>query len=215
MPPQQKTEPIVADLPEIEVSDVHAAAKTKATELLGGLGAATRKETATHIAQHIKSHGVHTLDEFAVIPALEASLKAAGKPGANAREGACECIAALCAELGPAAAPYVIPLFPTVIDLMGDKIRPVQLAAQATGDAMLAIVAPNAVGMVMPHLLAKNTRWQSNLFRMQVCCLAFCHCIAWCRVCVLRRICVRCTAVAMCTVAQLISSPILEPPYIR
>ena len=157
------------DLPvEIEVSDVHIAARTKAAELLGGLGAASRKDTATHIAQHIKSHGLHTLDEFGVIAALDAALKASGKPGAAAREGSCQTIAALCSELGASFAPYVLPLFPTVIDLVGDKIRPVQLAAQAAGEAIVAIIKPNAVPIFMPHLLAKNTRWQSNLFRTQV-----------------------------------------------
>lgn len=168
MPPQLNTTPIVADIPELEISAVHNAAAVKAKELLTTLDSASRKDVATHVAEHIKAHGLSSLDEFAVIAALEESLAKAGKAGANEREGACMCITALCEQFGAAVVPYVLPLLPQIIELIGDKFRPVQLAAQASGDAIIAALSPNAVRMAMTHLLAKNTRWQSNLFRMQV-----------------------------------------------
>lgn len=165
MPPQQQMATITDDVAELHITE--NAASTKASELLLSLGSASRKEAATHIAQHIKEHGVPSFVQFSVAAALESAMKQAGKTGGEAREGACLCVVALCKEIGAPAVPFVLPLLPMIIELMGDKVRPVQLAANDAGDAIVDSLSPNTVRVAMPYLLAKNTRWQSNLFRME------------------------------------------------
>lgn len=168
MPPQQLNAAAIADdIPVVSVSSVHAAALQKAGELLQNIHSAERKVAATHIAQHIKQHGVSSLDEFAVVSPLQDAMNKQGKTGGDSREGACLTVSALISEMGAPVVPYLLPVFGTVIELMGDKVRPVQLAAQEAGNAFVAALPPNAVRIALPALLARNTRWQSNLFRME------------------------------------------------
>jgi hypothetical protein len=169
MPPQQLNAAAIADddIPVVSVSNVHAAAAQKAGELLQNIHSAERKDAARHVAQHISAHGLASLEEFAVVSSLQDAMNKQGKTGGDSREGACLTVTALINELGAPIIPYMLPLLSTIIELMGDKVRPVQIAAQEAGDAFIATLPPNAVRSAMPALLARNTRWQSNLFRME------------------------------------------------
>merc|ERR1719424_2727946 len=61
--------------------------------------------------------------------------------------------------------PYLITLFPTMVSLMADKARPVQLKADAAGKAMMEALNPYAVDGMLPLLFTafEEHRWQSKL----------------------------------------------------
>lgn len=131
-----------------------------------------RRQAAAAFVDAIKVHGVQTLHKQGIFAALDEGLKVTGGDGAAHREGTCMCIAALCSELGVPVVPFMLPLLPQLIELMGDKLRPVQFAALAAGEAIVDVLseAPNAVPLALhTYLLGHNARWQPELFRMMVC----------------------------------------------
>eukprot|EP01137_Pigoraptor_chileana_P035058 Opistho-2@28520 len=141
--------------------------ETATAALLVQLEGAGRKEAGTTMAQHVKTTGLLKADKAALFATLAENMNKQGKTGADSREGACICITALCKEIEAPVVPYVLPLLPAIIELMGDKFRPVQIAAQEAGEAIVAALNPNAVRTILPHLLGKSARWQSNHFRME------------------------------------------------
>lgn len=61
--------------------------------------------------------------------------------------------------------PYLVTLLPSVMSLCADKERPVQLAADTTGAALMAAINPLAVDGMIPLLFGAfdEHRWQTKL----------------------------------------------------
>ncbi len=53
-----------------------------------------------------------------------------------------------------------------LLNLLGDKIKSVAVAAQAALDAIMTVLNPNAVKLVLPALLTSNDKWQANEARL-------------------------------------------------
>merc|ERR1719230_696821 len=60
---------------------------------------------------------------------------------------------------------YLIPLFPTVMALIADKQKPVQIKAEEAGAAMMAGLSEYAVDGMLPLLYKQfeEHRWQTKL----------------------------------------------------
>merc|ERR1719201_342448 len=61
--------------------------------------------------------------------------------------------------------PYLITLFPTIMALVADKQRPVQLKADEAGAALMAGLSEHAVDGMLPLLFKQfeEHRWQTKL----------------------------------------------------
>nr|POE61073.1 elongation factor 3 [Quercus suber] len=79
----------------------------------------------------------------------------ANKKDANARQNACEAIAAIAqhSTISPAVEPYFAVLLPVVLAAVGDKMVPVKVAAQNAALAITKAVNPNAVKALIPHFV--------------------------------------------------------------
>jgi elongation factor 3 len=61
----------------------------------------------------------------------------------------------------------MILLVEPLLNLLGDKIMNVAVAAQAALDAIMTVLNPDAVNLVLPALLTSNDKWQANEARLR------------------------------------------------
>jgi hypothetical protein len=62
--------------------------------------------------------------------------------------------------------PFLALLVEPLLNLLGEKIKSVAVAAQAALDAIMTVLNPNAVKLVLPALLTSNDKWQANEARL-------------------------------------------------
>jgi hypothetical protein len=121
-----------------------------------------RAAVAQELAGLAKTGGVQELVAAGAVEAISAAL-ADGK-NANAREGGLLALAALCADVGRSAEPYLMPLLGQVLTLLADKQAPVRAAAAAAQSALEGLMCPHGVAAVLPTvfegMLAQ--KWQTN-----------------------------------------------------
>lgn len=81
-----------------------------------------------------------------------------------AREGALAAIRGLSKSVGKAAEPYIVPLVPSILDRMSDKVAAVREAAVEAASAVAASLCPHAVPLVMPMLYEAmgSKQWQTK-----------------------------------------------------
>ena len=72
----------------------------------------------------------------------------------------------LVSGLKASSEPFLTLLVEPLLNLLGDKIKSVAVAAQAALDAIMAVLNPNAVKLVLPALLTSNDKWQANEARL-------------------------------------------------
>jgi len=79
----------------------------------------------------------------------------ASKKDANARQRAADAIRAIAAHptVSPAVEPYLVALLPDTLAAVGDKMVPVQKAAEDAALAIVDGVNPNAVKALIPHII--------------------------------------------------------------
>jgi elongation factor 3 len=79
----------------------------------------------------------------------------ASKKDANARQRAVDAIRAIAAHptVSPAVEPYLVSLLPDTLAAVGDKMVPVQKAAEDAALAIVDGVNPNAVKALIPHII--------------------------------------------------------------
>ena len=77
----------------------------------------------------------------------------ANKKDANARQNACEAIAAIAqhSSIAPNVEPYLVQMLPLILAAVGDKMVPVKNAAQNAALAITKSINANAVKCVIPH----------------------------------------------------------------
>jgi hypothetical protein len=159
---------------------------------------------AQELAGLAKTGGVQELVAAGAVEAISAAL--ADAKNANAREGGLLALAALCADVGRSAEPYLMPLLGQVLALLADKQAPVRAAAATAQSALEGLMCPHGVAAVLPTvfegMLAQ--KWQTNegacrmlqalaercpsqvgekyvTHTLQLCCFVQCrHCICIC-----------------------------------
>ncbi|GAB7358983.1 hypothetical protein MBLNU230_g5057t1 [Neophaeotheca triangularis] len=79
----------------------------------------------------------------------------ADKKNADARQHACEAIAAVAkhADVSPSVEPYLVSLLPSVLAAVGDKMVPVKVAANDAALAITKATNPNAVKLLIPSFV--------------------------------------------------------------
>lgn len=121
-----------------------------------------RQTAAKDLVALIASQGPHSLDAFDVPAAIKAALE--NKKNAVAKEGALGLVAVIASsEISKAAEPFVAPLIPVALELLADKAKPVQLAAQAALPVILKSLHPASAKMVLPMLynaMDYSKKWQ-------------------------------------------------------
>lgn len=71
--------------------------------------------------------------------------------------------------VGPAAEAHVAPLIPELIECLSDKVRGVQVAADAAIKALVAALSPHALRLAVSLVLPEcDGKWQGNLGRAEV-----------------------------------------------
>jgi hypothetical protein len=129
--------------------------------------AAERQTAAVAIASAFAANGVS--GSFAasnIVADLIAAMASKAKTGGPTREGACQIVSALVSGLKASSEPFLTLLVEPLLNLLGDKIKSVAVAAQAALDAIMTVLNPNAVKLVLPALLTSNDKWQANEARL-------------------------------------------------
>ncbi|KNC83351.1 hypothetical protein SARC_04403 [Sphaeroforma arctica JP610] len=126
---------------------------------------ATRDEAVSAVASCVSDKDF--LNKGDAVKALTDSMNKPAKGGAVAREGALCVAEALVNNNGPAVEPFLVAILPKVVELQGDKVRPVALKAVTVGEAVIAAIQPNQVGAVVPLLCQKQQKWNVNVFRLE------------------------------------------------
>ncbi|KAH9812663.1 Elongation factor 3 [Teratosphaeria destructans] len=105
------------------------------------------QEIATFINGEIEEHEAPTK----AVESLKKGLN--NKKDANARQNACEAIAAIAkhSDVSAIVQPYLVELLPNVLAAVGDKMAPVKVAAQDAALSITKAVNANAVKALIPH----------------------------------------------------------------
>eukprot|EP00308_Calcidiscus_leptoporus_P000304 CAMPEP_0119356314 /NCGR_PEP_ID=MMETSP1334-20130426/4947_1 /TAXON_ID=127549 /ORGANISM="Calcidiscus leptoporus, Strain RCC1130" /LENGTH=1043 /DNA_ID=CAMNT_0007370327 /DNA_START=62 /DNA_END=3193 /DNA_ORIENTATION=+ len=97
---------------------------------------------------------------------ITAVLKDSSKQKANARASALAGLRAVFAASPTASAPYLTTMLPLFIEAAADKAKHVAVEAEGLAKELVGGVAADAVGAVMPAVLAEGEgKWQANLLR--------------------------------------------------
>jgi len=111
------------------------------------------KGTAIELATFINGE----IQELAAPTKTVESLKKLlnSKKDANARQNACEAIAAIAqhAQVSPTVEPYLVELLPLTLAAVGDKMAPVKVAAQNAALAITTAVNANSGKLLIPHFI--------------------------------------------------------------
>ncbi|TKA30017.1 Elongation factor 3 [Salinomyces thailandicus] len=107
------------------------------------------QELATFINGDIEEHAAPTM----TVDGLRKML--ANKKDGNARQNACEAIAAISkhADVSPIVQAYLVELLPNVLAAVGDKMVPVKVAAQDAALSITKAINANAVKALIPHFV--------------------------------------------------------------
>eukprot|EP00878_Enallax_costatus_P024333 GHUV01025966.1.p1 GENE.GHUV01025966.1~~GHUV01025966.1.p1 ORF type:complete len:467 (-),score=174.97 GHUV01025966.1:601-1941(-) len=142
---------------------VSAEQNTKIAELSKQLSSeGDRAAVAQELATLAKNGGIAALVSAGALEAIKAALEDA--KNANAREGGLLALAALCADMGRPAEPYLMPLLGQVLALLADKQAPVRAAAVQAQAALEGLMCPHGVAAVLPTLFEGMLaqKWQTN-----------------------------------------------------
>ena len=126
-------------------------------ELMGKLSVSKPGDEAKGFSQEIATFINGDIEEEAAptvaVDALRKMLN--NKKDANARQNACEAIAAIAkhADVSPIVQPYLVELMPNVLAAVGDKMVPVKVAAQDAALAITKATNANAVKALIPHFV--------------------------------------------------------------
>ena len=143
------------------------AAKTFLTTATSAADATERQVAAESLAGIFKADPISAFSSTCLIETLSTAMSNKGKTGGPAREGACQVISALAAALKATSEPYFTPLIEGLLNLLGDKVKSVSVAAQAALDSVMSMLNPNAVKLVLSTLLMPMEKWQSNEARLK------------------------------------------------
>jgi elongation factor 3 len=97
---------------------------------------------------------------------LNKNLTADGKKGAGQREGALYIVEELC-KAEPLAGMFLIPNLHNVLELMGDKVKPVKEAAKPCVDAIVSGIDPNLVDALITELNITCHAASANAHRLK------------------------------------------------
>jgi elongation factor 3 len=126
---------------------------TKAfTSALNGKTKEARLASATEFAVAAVQQGLSSVFyEMKLNEELDKNLLAEGKKGAPNREGAVYCVEELC-KAEPKAGMFLLPNLHTVLELMGDKMKPIKDAAKPAVDAIVSGIDANMVDTLIIEL---------------------------------------------------------------
>ncbi|KAG0236476.1 hypothetical protein BGW42_003382 [Actinomortierella wolfii] len=143
------------------------------TDMLGQLSTAPTSEECDEIARamaaRIVKEGLIQLQVKGILSTLEAEAK--NKKSGLAREGAQIGLCALADVIGRAVEPFLLPLFPTILDAYADKGTVVQDAAARTAEAIMANLPAQAAPVILPYLFdgfGSGRKWQTKVGALQL-----------------------------------------------
>ncbi|KAK0899499.1 translational elongation factor EF-1 alpha [Friedmanniomyces endolithicus] len=143
-------------------------------ELMKKLSVSKPGEDAKGTSQEIASFINGDIEEHeAPVKAIEGLLKMLNnKKDANARQNACEAIAAIAkhADVAPIVQPYLVQLLPNVLSAVGDKMVPVKLSAQDAALSIVKAVNANSLKCLVPHFITSirtAQKWPEKMMDLE------------------------------------------------
>ncbi|KAJ3384070.1 translational elongation factor EF-1 alpha [Lobulomyces angularis] len=140
-----------------EVSQIIAVLTAKTSKV------ADMNAAAKNLATFVQKNTIFTLDTLQIIDNLLAASSFNGSP--QARQGAFLGFASLANHLGKPVEPYLIPLLPSILDRLADKVVGVRQAATNAGKAIIKLISPQSFPILLPILFtAMNSekKWQTQ-----------------------------------------------------
>lgn len=116
-----------------------------------------------------KANLVKVFNDLKLCDKLMAFMTAEGKKGAPAREGSLYLVNEL-AKNAPLSAALLVPVFSQCMELQGDKVKPVGVAAVEACDSVFKNFDDNVTGVVLPELLKTLHSPQGNAYRFAKIC---------------------------------------------
>lgn len=110
----------------------------------------------------VKSEGPITMRKYLVVERILFS--GADKANALAREGAALVVSSLMTEIGRPVEPFIVPVLPTLLNLLSDKIGSVRAAAEAAGRTLCSSICPFAAKQLTPALftgMSDRKNWKT------------------------------------------------------
>ena len=121
---------------------------------------------AEDLAGALRLQGSTALKTFGILENLSAAVQ--NKKSGLERESGLLGLWGLARGMGRMAEPYLLPLFPLVLESYADKGQPVREAAQLTAIAFLEVFSPHATKMLLPILFeAMAKKWQTKVAALE------------------------------------------------
>jgi elongation factor 3 len=128
---------------------------------------AERQISAASFAKEAVSTGVvKTIHDLKINDLLNENFKMEGKKNSMHREGACYCVNELLKQ-SPSSSILLLPNLTLTLELEGDKVKPVAVAAKEAADAIFKGVDENIARVVLPELLKSLLSHAGNVDRLE------------------------------------------------
>lgn len=106
--------------------------------------------------------------EIKLFELLKGHLDAPGKQGAAARQGACYVLDQVVAKFGKHVEHLTLPLLATVLSLVGDKLKPVRDAGEATATLIFNSTSKFCADALVKQLMTKTDTWQPRELQLKM-----------------------------------------------
>ena len=166
---------------EVQIKSENKTSEKVLSQLLSKLSVSKVGNEAKEVSQELATFINGDIEEKDAPTQSVEQLKKmlSNKKDANARQNACEAIATIAqhGNVSPLVEPYLVQLLPAVLAAAGDKMTPVQVAAQNAALAITKATNANAVKAIIPHFIASirgAQKWQEKMTDLE-CIEALCE----------------------------------------